>query len=136
MKRRELLAVLGAKAAALALLRERAEAAAGPNLKWAVSMFLWTSTQWPDHAPVPFTDMLDVIKDTGFDGFRFVGWPEALEKFALSLAFLDRELSKRGLHLATLSFHGEASDASQHAAIDKSAQGACAFLNHSGATEM
>ena len=24
-------------------------------------------TQWPDRAPVPFTDMLDVIKDTGFD---------------------------------------------------------------------
>ena len=59
--------------------------------------------------PVPFTDMLDVIKDTGFDGFRFVGWPEALEKYDLSLTFLDRELSKRGLRLATLSFHGEAS---------------------------
>ena len=58
-------------------------------------MFLWTSTQWGDHAPVPFTDMLDVVKDTGFDGFRFVGWPEALEKYDLTLPFLDRELSKR-----------------------------------------
>src|SRR5437868_9333368 len=132
MKRRELLAVLGAKAAALALLRERATAAAGPNLKWAVSMFLWTSTQWPDRAPVPFTDMLDVLKDTGFDGFRFVGWPEALDKFDLSLSFLDRELSKRNLQLATLSFHGDAHDPSKHASIDKAAQGACEFLKHFG----
>ena len=50
MKRRDLLAALGAKAAALATLRERASAAAGPNIRWAVSMFLWTSTQWGDRA--------------------------------------------------------------------------------------
>jgi sugar phosphate isomerase/epimerase len=136
MRRRDVLAALGAKAASLAALREQVSAAAGPNIRWAVSMFLWTSTQWGDRAPVPFSDMLDVIKDTGFDGFRFVGWPEALEKYDLSEALIDRELSKRGLHLATLSFHGEASDLAQHAAIDKSAHGACAFLKHFGATEM
>src|SRR5437879_13489835 len=101
MKRRELLAVLGAKAAALALLRERAAAAAGPNIKWAVSMFLWTSTQWPDRGPGPFTDMLDVIKDTGFDGLRFVGWPDSLQNYDLSMSFLCQELSKRGIWIAT-----------------------------------
>ena len=136
MRRRDLLAALGARAAALAAFRESAEAAGGSNLKWAVSMFLWTSTQWGDRAPVPFTDMLDVVKDTGFDGFRFVGWPEALEKYDLSLSFLDRELSKRGLRMATLSFHGEASDPAKQAAIDKAAHGACAFLKHFGATEL
>ena len=68
MTRRQLLAALGARAATLGGLRQRLEAFAGPNLRWAVSMFLWTSTQWPDRAPVPFTDMLEVIKDTGFDG--------------------------------------------------------------------
>jgi len=136
MTRRALLSALGARAAALAVLRERAVAAAEPNLKWAVSMFLWTSTQWGDHAPVPFTDMLDVIKDTGFDGFRFVGWPASLEKYDLSLPFLDRELSKRNLRIATLSFNGNASDQSQWADIDKAAHRACAFLNHFGATEL
>ena len=136
MRRRELLAALAARAASLAAFREKAGAAAGPNLKWAVSMFLWTSTQWPDRAPVPFTDMLDVVKDTGFDGFRFVGWPEALEKYDLSLSFLDRELSRRGLRIATLSFHGEADDPSKQAAMDKAAHGACAFLKHFGATEL
>jgi inosose dehydratase len=136
MRRRDLLAALGARAAALAAFREKAEAASGPNLKWAVSMFLWTSTQWGDRAPVPFTDMLDVVKDTGFDGFRFVGWPEALEKYDLSMSFLDRELSRRGLRIATLSFHGEANDPAKQEAMDKAAHGACAFLKHFGATEL
>ena len=48
MTRRQLLRTLSAQAAALGALRDRASAAAGPNIKWAVSMFLWTSTQWPD----------------------------------------------------------------------------------------
>jgi sugar phosphate isomerase/epimerase len=136
MTRRELLAVLGSQAASLGILRQNLEAFAGPNIRWAVSMFLWTSTQWPDRAPVPFTDMLDVIKDTGFDGLRFVGWPEALEKYGLTLAFLERELSRRGLRIATLSFHGDAHNQEKHAAIDKAAHGACEFLKHFGATEM
>src|SRR5262249_8416912 len=136
MKRREFLAALSAKAAALAAIRERAMAATGPNIRWAVSMFLWTSTQWPDRAPVPFTDMLDVIKDTGFDGFRFVGWPGSLKTYDLTLPFLDRELSRRGLRIATLSFNGDASNAAQWPAIDKSAHEACAFLKHFGATEI
>jgi len=136
MRRRDLLAALGAKAAFLAAFRERAAAAAGPNIKWSVSMFLWTSTQWGDAAPVPFTDMLDVIKDTGFDGFRFIGWPDTLKKYDLTLPFLDKELSRRGLRIATLSFNGEAHDPSKHAVIDKSAHDACAFLKHFGATEM
>src|SRR6266849_10210851 len=136
MKRRELLAILGVQAAALALLLERAEAAAGPNLKWAVSMFLWTSTQWPDRAPVPFTDMLDVIKETGFDGLRFVGWPDSLQRYDLSMSFLDRELSKRGVRIATLSFNGQAQYPAQHPAIDKSAREACTCLKHFGATEL
>src|SRR6185369_4296792 len=119
MTRRQLLACLSAKAASLGIVRQNLEAFAGPNIKWAVSMFLWTSTQWPDRGPVPFTDMLDVIKDTGFDGFRFVGWPDSLQKYDLNLSFLERELSKRGIRMATLSFNGDASDAAKHQAIDK-----------------
>jgi len=136
MTRRQLLACLSAQAASLGVLRQNLEALAGPNIRWAVSMFLWTSTQWPDRAPVPFTDMLDVIKDTGFDGLRFVGWPQNLDRYGLTVPFLDRELSRRGLRLATLSFHGDAHNPEKHAAIDKEAHGACEFLKHFGATEM
>ena len=90
MTRRQLLAGLSAQAASLGILRQNLEALAGPNIRWAVSMFLWTSTQWPERAPVPFTDMLDVIKDTGFDGLRFVGWPESLDRYGLTELLRDR----------------------------------------------
>jgi hypothetical protein len=65
MKRREFTAAM---AASLAALRERAEAmnaSIRPNIKWCVSSFLWTSTQWPDKGTLPYTEMLDVIRDTG-----------------------------------------------------------------------
>lgn len=74
-------------AAGLGALRERlvAESGADRNPRWAVSMFLWTSTPWKNDGSARFTDMLDVIdviKDTGFDGFRLTGWPPdgAVEK--------------------------------------------------------
>src|SRR6266481_8358847 len=97
MRRREVLMAMGT---ALAASRERAGtalAAIGPNLKWAVSIGLWN-----DQPPTPFTDMLDVLKDTGFDGFRMTGFPGFLEKHNLTESSLEKELSKRGLHIATL----------------------------------
>ena len=75
MRRRELLTAMSA---ALAATRERAGmalGAVGPNLKWAMSIGLWN-----DQPPTPFPDMLDVLKDTGFDGFRMTGFPGFLEK--------------------------------------------------------
>ena len=78
MRRRE---ILCAMAGTLGALRDRVEAAGGanrPHIKWCVSSFLWTSTQWPDTGTLPYTDMLDVIRDTGFDGFRLTGWPGLL----------------------------------------------------------
>ena len=80
MRRRHFLT---AAAAALASLKDRIEASAQAgdrNLLWSVSMFLWTSTQWKNDGSARFTDMLDVIKDTGFDGFRLTGWPQSLER--------------------------------------------------------
>ena len=118
MKRRDLLAALAAKAAALAAFREKAIAAGAPNIRWAVSMFLWTSTQWGDHAPVPFTDMLDVIKDTGFDGFRFIGWPGSLKTYDPEhVAFLNQGdfRSAGSVWRHTLHFNGQADDPTKHA---------------------
>jgi hypothetical protein len=70
MKRREFTA-----AAMTASLR--------PNIKWCVSSFLWTSTQWPDKGTLPYTEMLDVIRDTGFNGYRFTGWPGILDRIGM-----------------------------------------------------
>src|ERR671912_2392301 len=104
MKRREFLA---SSAAALALLRERAEAmqaGSRPNIKWCVSSFLWTSTQWQDTGTLPYTEMLDVIRDTGFNGYRFTGWPGILDRIGMDLNQLEKELSKRNIRIATVSF--------------------------------
>jgi len=131
--------MLSATAAWLAGFRERAEALYGtarPNIKWSVSSFLWTSTQWPDTGTLPYTEMLDVIRDTGFDGFRLTGWPAVLNRIGMDLSQLERELSKRNLRIATLSFGGPADDPSQHASMEKSAREACRFLKRFGATEL
>ena len=131
MKRRE---VLAAMAATLGPLRARA--GTRPNIKWCVSSFLWTSTQWPETGTLPYTDMLDVIRDTGFDGFRLTGWPGVLRRIGMDLSQLEKELSKRNLRIATISFGGQADDPSKHAEIEKSAREACQFLKRFGATEM
>ncbi len=135
MRRLEFLA---AAAAGLGALRERlvAESGADRNLRWAVSMFLWTSTQWKNDGSARFTDMLDVIKDTGFDGFRLTGWPPSLEKYSMPAPVLEKELSKRGLAIATLSFGGPADNPSEHPRIRESAHDACRFLQRFGATEL
>lgn len=126
-------------AASLAALRERAaafEPVNRPHIKWCVSSFLWTSTQWPSQGVLPYTDMLDVIRDTGFNGFRLTGWPGVLSRIGMDLNQLEKELAKRNLQIATVSFGGPADDPSKHAAIEKSAREACQFLNRFGATEM
>ena len=124
----------------MAVLREKAEALyAGPrpHIKWCVSSFLWTSTQWPDKGTLPYTEMLDVIRDTGFDGYRFAGWPGYRRTGSawIRRAF-ERELSKRNIRIATLSFGGPADEPAQQAGIEKSARAACEFLKRFGATEL
>jgi sugar phosphate isomerase/epimerase len=126
-------------AASLAALRERAaafETVSRPHIKWCVSSFLWTSTQWPAQGVLPYTDMLDVIRDTGFNGFRLTGWPGVLSRIGMDLNQLEKELAKRNIQIATVSFGGPADDPSKHAAIEKSAREACQFLNRFGATEL
>ncbi len=133
MQRREFVAVM----AGLAALRDRLSAQAPEaNIRWAVSMFLWTSTQWAADGSARFTEMLDVIRDTGFDGFRLTGWPGSLEKYNMREAVLEKELSQRGLRIATLSFGGQADDPAQHPRIEASAREACRFLQRFGATEL
>ncbi|MBI3210974.1 MAG: TIM barrel protein [Candidatus Solibacter usitatus] len=131
MERRRFLAKV---ALGLGALKERLDAATSHdrNIRWAVSSFLWTSTQWKDDGSAKFTDMLDVIKDCGLDGFRLNGWPRTLERFKMPQPVLEKELSKRGLRLATLSFGGQADDASQHKAIEANAHEACKFLKSFG----
>ena len=130
MKRREFTRFTAAWLSGWKLRIEAAEA--DRNIHWAVSSFLWTSTQWKDAEKGRFTEMLDVIKDVGLDGFRLNGWPQTLERYGMPPDVLEKELAKRGLRLATLSFGGEVSDAAQQAAVEARAHEACRFLRRFG----
>ncbi|MFB3829673.1 MAG: sugar phosphate isomerase/epimerase family protein [Bryobacteraceae bacterium] len=78
---------------------------ANRNVKWAVSLGLWNYFRH-----VPFTGVLDVMRDTGFIGIRLTGFPGVLEKYGITAAQMEREVSRRGLHVATISYTVPAED--------------------------
>jgi len=120
---------LGLLAAGLARAAERLPA--NRNIKWAVSAGLWS------HYPLaPFTEILEVMKDTGFIGVRLTGYPGILKTYNITAAQLEREVSKRGLHVATISFGGPVNIESQHKAVVEKAREAMRFLQTFGAKDL
>jgi inosose dehydratase len=104
---------------------------ANQNVKWALGTNLWNS--FPG---TRFTDILDVMRDTGFIGVRLTQYPQILTKYNLTADQMERELSKRNLHVVTISFNGAADDPSQHAAILASARDSMTFLRRFGADRL
>jgi inosose dehydratase len=126
MKRRAFLASLAATVAYTAN-----KLPANRNIKWALSAGLWS------HYPLaPFTDILDVMRDTGFIGVRLTGYPGILKTYNITAQQLESEVSKRNLSVATISFGGPVSDPSQHKAIVAKAREAMKFLETFGAKHL
>ncbi len=126
MKRRAFLASL---AAGLASAANRLPA--NRNIKWAVSAGLWS------HYPLaPFTDILDVMRDTGFIGVRLTGYPGILKTYSMTAPQLEQEISKRNLAVATISFGGPANDPAQHKKVVANAREAMKFLQTFGAKHL
>ena len=101
------------------------------NIKWAVSAGLWS------HYPLaPFTEVLDVMRDTGFIGVRLTGYPGILKTYNLTAAQLEKEISKRNLFVATISFGGPVNDPSQHKKAVENAREAMRFLQNFGAKHL
>src|SRR5579863_8340605 len=122
-------AFLGSLAATLVSAAERLPA--NKNIKWAVSAGLW------GHYPQsPFTDILDVMRDTGFIGVRLTGYPGILKTYNLTAAQLEREVSKRNLYVATISFGGPVQDEANHKRVVESAREAMRFLQTFGAKHL
>src|ERR1700692_1436810 len=96
---------------------------ANKNVKWALSANLWNHFK-----PVAFTDILDVMRDTGFIGIRMTQFPGILQKYQMTTTQLEAELSKRSLHIATISFGGPAHDPEQQAKVLADAGKAMEFL--------
>ncbi|HZL57871.1 MAG TPA: TIM barrel protein [Bryobacteraceae bacterium] len=120
MTRRGALAVF---AATLARAAERLPA--NKNVKWALGSNLWN--YFP---PVPFTDILDVMKDTGFIGVRVTQFPQILKKYDITTEQLRKEVDKRGLRVITISFNGPAHDAAQRGKMFTDARTAMNFLKN------
>ena len=104
---------------------------ANRNIKWALSAGLWS------HYPrVPFTEILDIMSDTGFIGLRLTGYPEVLKTYSMTASQMEREVSKRKLCVATISFGGPVNEASQHKQVVQKAREAMKFLQGFGANRL
>jgi len=126
MNRRVFLASLS-----VALARTAAALPANRNVRWAVSLGLWS------HFPkTSFTDILDVMRDTGFIGIRLTDFPRCLDRYGLAPSQMEKEVSKRSLHVCTISFGGPAHDPAQLTKVISDARRAMAFLKTFGAKEL
>jgi sugar phosphate isomerase/epimerase len=104
---------------------------ANRNVKWALGANLWNSYPW-----TRFTDILDIMRDTGFIGIRLTQFPRILSQYGITADQLERETSKRGVNVVTISFNGAADDAAQHAEILARAKEAMNFLHRFGASHL
>ena len=104
---------------------------ANENVKWALSANLWNHFK-----PVAFTDILDVMRDTGFIGIRMTQFPGILQTYGLTPSQLEAELSKRNLHIATISFGGPAHIPEQQSKVLDDARKAMEFLASFGANRL
>ena len=113
---------------AAALTRAASRLPVNKNVRWALGANLWNS-----FPRVPFTDILDVMKDTGFIGIRLTQFPQILTTYNITTAELEKEVSKRNLHVITISFNGPAHDAAKRADVIANAKKAMGFLKNFGA---
>jgi len=126
LTRRSALALAGAALAGAAV-----RLPANRNIRWAVSANLWNAL--PD---VPFTGILDVMRDTGFTGIRLTQFPGFLKKYDLTVASLQKELAKRDCHAITLSFNAPTHDPARRAEVLTAAKTAMEFLREFGADRL
>lgn len=120
MTRRQALALLSAT-----LARAAGRLPANQNVKWALGSNLW------NYFPrVPFTDILDVMKDTGFIGLRVTQFPKILETYSITTEQMRKEADKRGVRIITISFNGPAYDAAQRKKFLDDAKVAMTFLKN------
>jgi sugar phosphate isomerase/epimerase len=126
MTRRTALCLLSAS-----LARAAGRVPANKNIKWALGSNLWNF-----FPRVPFTDILDVMRDTGFIGVRLTQFPQILTTYDITLEQMEKEVSKRGLQVITISFNGPTWDAERRKAVLSSARTAMTFLKQFGADRL
>ena len=113
------------------LARAAGRLPANKNVRWALGANLWNF-----FPRVPFTDILDVMRDTGFIGIRLTQFPQILTTYNLTLSQMQQEVSKRNLRVITISFNAPAQDPARRAEIIASARKAMEFLKTFGADRL
>lgn len=129
MNRREFVAALTMLSASMA--RAMDDIPTSKNIKWACS-----EATWGYYPPEAFTDMLDVMKDTGFYGVRITGFPGSLKRYNVTQAQMLSEVTKRGLHVVTISWNGHLQDPAARQQDLDSAKTAMQFLADFGASHL
>lgn len=76
------------------------------------------------------------MKETGFIGVRLTGFPRLLTKYGLTEEQMHREVSKRNLHVVTISWNGPLLDPAQRKQVLESARTAMKFLADFGANHL
>jgi sugar phosphate isomerase/epimerase len=110
------------------LARAASRLPANRNVKWGLGSNLW------NYFPrVQFTDILDVMKDTGFIGLRVTQFPQILNTYGITAAQLQQEASRRGCSIVTISFNGPTHDPKRRAEVVANARTAMTFLKEFGA---
>jgi sugar phosphate isomerase/epimerase len=126
MTRRTALATLAAS-----LARAAGRLPANRNVRWALGANLWNA-----FPRVPFTDILDIMRDTGFIGIRMTQFPQILTTYDITVPRLQRELSKRNLNIVTISFNAPTHDPARRAEVLAAARKAMEFLKQFGADRL
>src|SRR6202049_3510893 len=127
MTRREALALLSTTMSAT-LARAAERLPANRNVKWALGSNLW------NYFPrVPFTDILDVMKDTGFIGLRLTQFPQILQNYGITAAQMQKEASQRGCRILPISFSPPSYDPARRSEVIANAKAAMNFLKEFGA---
>ena len=104
---------------------------ANQNVKWAVSAALWGHFK-----RVPLTEILDIMKDTGFIGLRVTGFPTFLETYGMTTGQIEKEVSKRNLQIVTISFNGPMNKPEGREKVLADAKRAMEFLSIFGARHL
>ena len=116
---------------ASSMVRAAGRLPANRNVKWALGANLW------NYFPrVPFTDILEVMKDTGFIGIRVTQFPQILNTYNITVDQMEKEVSRRGLHVITISFNGPTHDPPRRAEVLANARKAMEFLKVFGADRL
>ena len=129
MTRRQALSLAAAAFTRLALAQEKLPA--NQKVKWAFSLALWGHFR-----PLQFTDVLDIMKDTGFPGIRLTGFPQCLTTYKISADEMVKEVAKRNLYVITISFNAPFHDPARQANVLSSAKDAMQFLARFGAKHL